>query len=305
MKKLIVFSLAVLATFTLRAGDEDSLDARKIMDSIDASMRYETGMVKLNNGVAQLNIPQGFKFLNAEQSQYVLSTLWGNPPDNSVLGMIFPENGGALVDSNYAFIITYEEEGHVDDKDAAKLDYDDLLKEIQSGETETNKERQKMGYPSIHIVGWAAKPFYDKANKRLHWAKEIAFGGEEDHTLNYNVRILGRKGVLVLNAVSGMNELKLVQQDIDKVLQIPTFTEGNKYTDFDSNIDEVAAYGIGGLIAGKVLAKAGFLAVLLKFGKFIIIGIAALGGIIFKFFKRKKKDELVYEAPPAGQLPNS
>lgn len=309
MKKLILFTLAIVATFSLRAGDEDSLaifdEARaKIIDSIEASMRYETGTIKLKNGVAQLNVPQGFKFLDAEQSQYVLSDLWGNPPNTKVLGMIFPENGGALADANYAFVITYEEDGHIDDKDAAKLDYDDLLKQMQSGESEANKERTKLGYPSIHLVGWAAKPFYDQANKRLHWAKEISFEDNGDNTLNYNVRILGRKGVLVLNAVAGMNELGLVQQDINKVLQIPSFTEGNKYTDFDSNIDKVAAYGIGGLIAGKVLAKAGFLAVVLKFGKFIIIGIAALGGILFKFFKRKKDEEITYETPPTDQGTN-
>ena len=39
------------------------------------------------------------------------------------------------------------------------------------------------------------------------------------------------------------------------------------YSEFNPDIDTVAAYGIGGLIAGKVLAKAGVLAaglVLLK-----------------------------------------
>lgn len=308
MKQLITLTWAVLASFTLFANDEDSL-ARQLInqykDSVSKSMKYETGQIKLSNGVARLNIPQGFKFLNAEQSQHVLSNIWQNPPNPKVLGMIFPENGGPLADSNYAFVITYVEEGHVDDKDAAKMNYTDLLKDMQSGEAEANKERLKNGYPSVHIVGWAAEPFYDQSNKRLHWAKEIEFGGEETHTLNYNVRILGRKGILVLNAVAEMSELSLVQRDIDKVLQIPTFTEGNKYADFDSNIDEVAAYGIGGLIAGKVLAKAGLWAVILKFGKFIIIGIAALGGIIFKFFKRKKpQEELVYQAPTDGQ-PNA
>lgn len=306
MKQLILFTLAVLATFGLRAGDDDSnaiyeARARKFIDSIEAAMRYETGSIQLSNGVAQLNIPQGFKFLDAEQSQYVLSELWGNPPNPNVLGMIFPENGGALADSNYAFVITYEEEGHVDDKDAAKLDYDDLLQQIQAGEAEANKERTKMGYPLIHLVGWAAKPFYDQENKRLHWAKELSFGDNEENTLNYNVRILGRKGVLVLNAVASMSELDLVQRDIDKVLQIPAFTDGNRYSDFDSNIDKVAVYGIGGLIAGKVLAKAGFLAILAKFGKFIILGIAALGGVAFKFFKRRKSEEIVYEAPATDQ----
>jgi uncharacterized membrane-anchored protein len=302
MKQLIVLTLALLATFSLRAGDEDSLAAVKMIDSIESSFSYQTGEIKLSNGVAKLNIPQGFKFLNAEQSQYVLSNIWENPPNNKVLGMIFPENAGVLTRGNYVFVITYENDGHVKDDDAAKLDYDDLLKEIQSAEVEENKERQKLGYPTLHTAAWAARPFYDKTNKRLHWAKDITVGTEGRHALNYNVRILGREGILVLNAVAEMSELQLVKDDINKVLQIPSFTEGNKYSDYDSKIDKVAAYGIGGLIAGKVLAKVGFFAVILKFGKWILIGLVALGAAIFKFFKGKKKEEeLVYQAPSDNQ----
>ncbi len=47
------------------------------------------------------------------------------------------------------------------------------------------------------------------------------------------------------------------------------------YSDFDSSIDKVAAVGIGGSIAGKVLAKAGLCAVIAKFAKFIVVGVVA------------------------------
>jgi uncharacterized membrane-anchored protein len=305
MKQLIALTLAALVTISVRANDEDSLAKKleqytKFIDSVSAAMKYETGQIKLSNGIAQLNVPQGFKFLNAEQARYILSDLWGNPPDNDVVGMIFPETGGPFADSNYAFVVSWEPMGYVKDKDADDVNYDKMLKEQQAEEAEVNKERQKMGYSTIHWVGWASKPFYDKTNKVLHWAKELEFDGSEEHTLNYDVRILGRKGVLSLNAVAGMTELPLVKNDIDKVMHIATFTEGNKYSDFDSNVDEVAAWTIGGLVAGKVLAKVGFLAVILKFGKFILIGIAAIGAAVFKFFKKKKQDQY-YQGPIDGQ----
>ena len=41
--------------------------------------------------------------------------------------------------------------------------------------------------------------------------------------------------------------------------------------DFDSKIDNVAAWTIGGLVAGKVLAKAGFFAIILKFIKPLLL----------------------------------
>ena len=64
--------------------------------------------------------------------------------------------------------------------------------------------------------------------------------------------------------------------------------QGSRYEDFNPELDKVAAYGIGALVAGKVVAKTGLLAagllLLKKFGVFILVG---LGAIFGKFFKRK------------------
>jgi uncharacterized membrane-anchored protein len=80
-----------------------------------------------------------------------------------------------------------------------------------------------------------------------------------------------------------MSELPMVKQDIDKVLSMAHFTNGNTYANFNSNTDNIAAYTIGGLVAGKVLAKVGFFALIAKFGKVIIAAIAGA------FFLVKKK----------------
>jgi uncharacterized membrane-anchored protein len=305
MKKLIIFTLAITVSCGLYAGDEDSLAQKSYVDSIDKTLKYETGLIKISNGIVQLNIPQGFKFLDAEQSQHLLTDLWNNPPDKSVLGMIWPENGGPYADSSYAFVITYEADGYVKDEEAGEIDYDEMLKNMRANEAERNKIRRKDGYGTIHFIGWASKPYYDKEKKVLHWAMEVEFDGSDNHSLNYDVRILGRKGVLSLNAIVGIGEFQLVKNDIDKVLAIAGFTEGNQYKDFDSNVDEVAAYTIGGLVAGKVLAKPGFFAIIMKYGKFIIIGIVAIGVAALKFFKRKKPQEEFDWQPAADNTPTA
>ncbi len=313
MKKSLLAVAALLWSLALIAGEKDSLErarerALNFIDSVNKAMKYETGVIKLPDGTVQLTIPQGFKYLNAEQSRFVITDLWGNPPNSTILGMIFPEEGGPLADSSFAFVITYDPIGYVKDEDADKIDYNQMLKDIQKDEIQENLERQKQGYSPIHMIGWAQKPYYDKENKILHWAKELKFGDAEAHTLNYDVRILGRKGILSLNAVATMSELGLVKNDIPKVLHIASFTSGNTYKDFDPKVDEVAAWTIGGLVAGKVLAKVGLLAFLGKFLKFIIIGIVALGAGIVKFFRRKKQENVVYEPvqadPPAGTEQN-
>jgi uncharacterized membrane-anchored protein len=313
MKKfLLLFSMIAIVAVCYadkgRKGDKkskdktiDSLTAvlfqeQLFRDSVTKVLHYEKGNITLNGEFATLNIPSGFKFLNPEQSNFVLTDLWGNPPQTGILGMIFPENSDPFTDSSYAFIISFDDMGYVKDKDAGDINYDDMLKDMQSEEAEINRERIAMGYPSIHTAGWAQSPFYDSKKNVLHWAKDLRFGDNPDHTLNYDIRILGRKGILSLNAVASMSELEMVKKDIDKVLTMASFTEGNRYSDYNSSTDKIAVYTVGGLVAGKVLAKVGFFAVLLKFGKFIVIGLVAVFiGIKKFFFGKKKQEEYVYE----------
>lgn len=302
MKKItLIIACAFLSTTLLFAkGGEDStmkeiLRQQKLMDSVENALKWETSTVTIAHGVAKVKLSNGFKFLNAEQSKYVLHDLWGNPPREDILGMIFPASGGPYADSSFAFIVTYEEDGFVKDDDADKINYDDMLAEMKKGEVDVNKERAKAGYESINVIGWAAKPFYDKTNKVLHWAKEFRFGKAEGNTLNYEVRVLGRKGVLSLNAIATMTELPLVKANIDEVLKMPEFTEGNKYSDFNSSTDKVAEYGIGALVAGGILAKTGVLAVIGKFflaaWKFIAIGAVAAFGAVKRFITGRRKEE--------------
>ena len=296
MKKSLLFLAGafLFVSSSFAKGGKDSLEMimeiqQKFVDSVEKSMNYQTGSISLDGGFAKLNIPEGFKFLNAAQSNYVITELWGNPPRKDVLGMLFPADGGPFVEKSYAFIISFDPMGYVKDGDADDINYDDMMKEMQKEEVEENKTRAQQGYEPIHIVGWATKPFYDKNNKVLHWAKNLKFGNGQGNTLNYDVRILGRKGVLSMNAVATMEELELVKKDIDKVLKIPAFTEGNMYKDFDSNIDNVAAWTVGGLVAGKVLLKVGFFA---KFWKIIMIGVVAIGAGIKKLLGKKSSSEV-------------
>ena len=252
-------------------------------DSIENTLHYEYGEIDLQDGLATLTVPPGYKYLDPDQSEYVLTDLWGNPPDQT-LGMLFPEDVGPLSDDfTYVVEIKYSEEGYIEDEDAEEIDYDDLLLEMQEDTEEANLQRQEQGYEAIELVGWASKPFYDGENKKLHWAKELRFGDADLNTLNYNIRVLGRKGILNLNAIGNIDVLPKVNEDVPLILSSVEFNEGSRYEDFNPSMDRVAAYGIGGLVAGKVLAKAGFFALLLKFWKVIAIGIIGL----FAAFKKR------------------
>lgn len=299
MKKILL-SIASLIIFSLAnfAQEADSSQIQEVdssqirIDEIEQSLSYKTGVVELESGNAKLNVPSGFRYLDRLQSIYVLTELWGNPPDSSILGMLVPENKGVLAANGWVFTISYDEIGYVKDDDAEDIDYDDLLKEQQKEFKEANPERIKEGYQPIEFIGWASSPYYDKDKKILHWAKELKFGQDSLNTLNYNLRVLGRKGMFMLNAIASMNELPEVKTSIDKVIGSVEFKEGSKYLDFNPEIDEVAAWTIGGLVAGKILAKVGLFALLLKFWKLIGLAIAGAAAAVWKFIKGRRTQEV-------------
>lgn len=292
IRRLAIF-LQLLTCYPIYAlaAENDTIEVDSValwMQQIESSLNYEYGTIELH-GNAKLKVPNGFKYLNTPQSVYVLSELWGNPADSSVLGVLVPDDRGVMGDDAWLFTISYDPMGYVDDEDAQDIDYDELLKEQQKEIRESNAQRVELGYPPIEFVGWAAHPYYDNKKKVLHWAKELRFGTDSLTTLNYNLRILGRKGVFMLNAVATINQLSEVDQQVPLVLQSVEFEKGFTYFDFDPDVDEVAAWTIGGLVAGKILAKSGVLVLLLKFWKFILVGIAAAGGAILNLFKKKKQ----------------
>ena len=291
MKKTLIF-LFLMTVFSpkLLAQTNDTLAA--YYDKIEKSFKYESGKITLSEGEGTLNVPKGFKFLNAAQTQDVLSNLWGNPEDKSILGSLVPDGKGVTHSNSWMFVISYQGDGFVKDDDAGDIDYDDLLKTMKEDVQAENEERKKGGYPEVQLVGWASKPYYDNNLKVLHWAKELKFGTDEANTLNYDLRVLGRKGMYNISAVAGMDELAEVKASIPGILKSVEFNQGHKYLDFDADTDTVAAWTIGGLVAGKVLAKVGFFAILAKFGKIIVIGIiAAFAGL--KKFLFGKKDQVV------------
>jgi len=255
------------------------------------TFKYETGNILLPNKVATLKLRDSYRYLNPAETEKLL-VAWGNEPGSDTEGAIVPNDVDPLGEAGWAVILSYVKDGHVDDSDAAEINYDDLLDDMKKGIESENEARQKAGYQPVHLIGWAEKPRYDAANRKLYWAREINFEGSKAHALNYDVRVLGREGVLSMNAVAGIGQLGEIRTNMNPLIEVAEFNQGFRYADYNSNTDKVAEYGLGALIAGGVAAKLGFFgklaAMLMVFKKFIILGLAAIGGFFAKLFGRKK-----------------
>ena len=281
-------ALALVAPgLALAQDNNEDAQAAKLV----SSLHFRQGDVALAQADAHLNLGSQFRFLDTPDARKVLEDLWGNPPDDSVLGMVVPASVPLDDEHSWAVVLTESDDGHVSDEDAAETDYPKLLKQMQEDTEDENAERTKAGYPALHLVGWAEPPHYDSANKKLYWARELSAEGAPQHTLNYDIRVLGRSGYLSMNAVAGMNDVAAVKAGMQELLPMVDFDPGKRYADYDAKTDKLAAYGVAALIGGGIAAKAGLFAkigaLLLAGKKLVVLLLAAIAGVWRKFFGRK------------------
>ena len=292
----LLAALAVLtfcaAAIPARAQDpaQKKADAEQKAMQIVQSLQYQTGEITLLDGKAKIKLTDDFKFLDPANARKVLVDLWHNPPGaGSVTGMIVPK--GFLVTDGWAAVLQWSDVGYVKDSEYDGIDFKKMLDQLKEKNVEESKNREAAGYGQMLLTGWATAPHYDKQSHKLYWAKSFDVKRSEQ-ALNYDIRVLGRSGVMELSMLAGMSELAEIEAKVPAILDMVDFTDGNRYTDFKPGTDKVAAYGIAGLIAGGVLAKAGFFKVIFlfaaKFFKVIIVAAVALFAGFAKLFGRKK-----------------
>lgn len=278
------YSQAATASAAPAVAESESPVAR-----FERSLSYQSGRITLSNNLVTLDLGDKYRFLSPEDSRKVIVELWGNPPDsaNGVLGMIVPAQGHFDDADFWGAVIKYTEEGHVKDDDAKDIDYTKLLEEMKQASVEENKQRRAGGYEGMDLIGWAVAPRYDAGHHVLHWAKNYKTD-KGAKVMNYDVRVLGRKGILSLLVVADPEQLASLQGAIDDLPLVAQYTSGNRYADFDKSSDKMAEYGLAALVAGGAAAatvKAGklaFLAVLLKKGWVLLVaGVVALRKKLF------------------------
>jgi uncharacterized membrane-anchored protein len=294
--KAAPFLFALLTILSVNAYADDAPDAAVDTQTILHSLHPRSGKVSIANGVAELNVGPKFVYFDANDATTYLTKVLGNPP-SAVAG-----NDGMIVPTDpketWFAVLAYSTEGHVTDSDASSINYDDLLKKIQSDGDEQAKEQRAAGFKGFRIIGWAQRPYYDALSKKLYWAKSLQFDNDPHVTLNYDIRILGRTGYINMKIVDDLDKLGTINSNIPEILSMVNFTATNTYADYVAGTDHLAAYGIAGLIAGGVLAKVGFFkGLMLLFAAFwkviaaAVVGAVAFVGNFFRNLFRRKPSQ--------------
>jgi uncharacterized membrane-anchored protein len=274
----------------------------------EETYRWQLGPKALELGhEVQLQLPAGYVFLGMPDADRFLKKN-GSFDNEGVLGVVLSQDAK----QSWGVILDYQEAGYV--KDDEKLDADELLKAIRQGSEEGNKERVAHVVPALSVGNWSEPPHYDRATHRLVWA--LPATSTNGTTINYNTRVLGRRGYVSLNLLSGADRIATEKTNAATLLAATSFKSGARYEDFDKKHDKVAEYGLMGLILGgagiAAVAKVGFLAKLgglLLAAKKLVIGFFVLiGAGIKKIFGKKSSgvpEQKETKLPPTGTDGNS
>ena len=302
---LLFFILAICVALPAQASSKAASvqDRQSAMAALEAAIVQGPAVIDLHQQ-ATLNLPAGYIFMPSPQVNYLLEAQ-GNELDDGFVGMIAPANN-----DDWAVMVTYLPDGYVSDADAAKLNPDQLLKDLRAGAAQNAAHRHSMGQPGLNVVGWVNAPAYDTQTHKLTWTLEGSVENDEasEHFANYNMKVLGREGLFSVTLASSASAIATYKPMADSLLANIQFNPGKRYADFNASTDKVATYGLAALVTGVVAKKAGVLAViglaLAKGAKLIMIavlgGLAALKNMLTG---RRKKGEAVNttnQPPPAA-----
>jgi uncharacterized membrane-anchored protein len=233
------------------------------------------------SNVANIDLPAGYFFVDGKDYRAMLKSE-GEPVNGRELGLLSSTN------RDFSVIFEFDDIGYVKDDDKDSLNADKLLESIKRGTADANKQRAEAGRPAIEVIGWEIPPKYDPTTHNLEWAIRGAIEGRQ--ILNYNTRLLGRKGVMEVVLVVQPEQLSDTLPAFRKLLTGYTFQTGGSYAEYRPG-DKIAKYGLGALVLGGAAvgaAKLGLLTWLLVFlkkgWKLVVVCLAAIASFFKKLF---------------------
>jgi uncharacterized membrane-anchored protein len=199
---------------------------------------WVSGPAKVSLGaVADLQIPAGYHYLDAEGARSLLQRM-NNPVPNGIVGILAPVSGESLA------VIAFSDMGYVNDAGKDGMNSKAILKAIQNRNESQNNDILKGSVATAISVDWVSRPVYDPKDHSLEWA--IQAETQSGKVINHTVVLLGRRGVLdvtMVNTSQGSSGLIPLKQLVKNI----SFKEGQTYADYQKS-DATAGVSLGDLV---------------------------------------------------------
>jgi uncharacterized membrane-anchored protein len=198
------------------------------------------------------------------------------------------QDANGETETTWFAVFEFDDGGYVKDDEKESLDGDAILSSLKKGNEHGNRERKERGWEAIYLDGWQVAPHYDEQTKNLTWATRL-HDESNSQVLNHSVRLLGRGGVMSVDLVVSPDYYDQALPVFDAVVGDFEYKSGHAYGEWREG-DKIASYGLTALVAGGAGAALVKTGVLQKFGKAILVALAAGVAAVRKFFFGKGKD---------------
>jgi uncharacterized membrane-anchored protein len=260
---------------------------------------------------ADIQVPQGYLFLADTNEARVLFQRNQDAFPSDFAGILAPASAA------WSAVLRFTDVGYVKTSPDERIDPAGVLRavkkkiQLEMQENNIKLEMQEAGRAgrmsrSVKSVIWELAPEFDAADHSLECAYRIEF--QSDKVVNQSIRLLGRKGVLVVTAVRAVQSpTELIS--LKELMKGVTFKAGNDYADYQAGDKIASVGGISELITGKQDVPKGWFADLKNWfatmdrstEHWMIGGVAACVVLVVVFIVTKEIRSLkLHESFPAG-----
>ena len=298
MKPLPLFvSILIAASLPSRAEDPKPEASAAAPESGPAELKiapldmFKSMGVKLVEGPvkgvlgphAEIQVPEGFFLTDGEGCRTILKA-YGNLVGEDEVGFFAPAS------MDWFVTFDFDDVGYVKDDEKDKLDADAMLKSIREGNAQANEFKKSKGMSTFTILGFAIPPRYNPETNNLEFAIRLKDDEDNNESVNFQTKILGRRGVMVVTLVCDPTELDSLLPVYRGHMETFAYKSGGKYAEYRQG-DKVAKYGLTALVVGGGVALAAKSGLLGKLLKPILLGVLAVGAGLKKLFSRGDRSQ--------------
>ena len=240
MRALLVgMMLAVAAALAVNAHAQ-VVTTQQEAESFYASLyRQSDAAIDVAGGRMHIDVSSEFDFLESADAARLFIAM-GNSPEvaNALEGALMPAGVNPLYAGGWAASIEFDAVGRVEEDDSS-LSFPEVLYGL----------RDRQSRWGVDVAGWVEPPYYERANHTLYSAFELA--SPQGNAVNYQMHMLGRDGVLIVNIVAPMEDADLVRIAAPRLRDLFYYHDGSRYEDYlDGEL--LAANTLAGLLSGEL-----------------------------------------------------